>query len=125
MTISDCILLLSASAVVVGWFVNSWLNRRHEIAKKRIDHRLETLKNYLSFYIRAQDKKSLAEFNDVQVSFCLYGYDDEIALIEKVAKIVTTNPDNPEWLKLLTNLNVLARNRLREQLGLPKIREQA
>jgi len=54
MTVSDCILLLSAIIVVVGWFVNSYLNRRHEIAKKRIDHRLETLKSYLFFYSEAQ-----------------------------------------------------------------------
>ena len=124
MTISDCILLLSAIIVVVGWFVNSWLNRRHEIAKKRIDHRLETLKSYISFYIKAQESKSLDGFNDVQVSFYLYGYDDEIELIERITNIVTTDPDNAEWLKLLTKLNVKVRNRLREQLGLPKVREQ-
>ncbi len=124
MTISDCILLLSAIIVVVGWFVNSYLNRRHEIAKKRIDHRLETLKNYLSFYIEAQKSKSLDGFNDVQVSFYLYGYDDEIELVERITTIVTTQPNNPEWLKLLTDLNILVRNRLRKQLGLPKVRKQ-
>jgi len=121
MTVSDCILLLSAIIVVVGWFVNSYLNRRHEIAKKRIDHRLETLKSYLSFYIEAQKSKSLDGFNDVQVSFYLYGYDDEIELVERITAIVTTKTDNPEWLKLLTDLNVLVRNRLRKQLGLPKV----
>lgn len=124
MTISDYIFLLSAIIVVVGWFVNSWLNRRHEIAKKRIDHRLETLKKYLSFYKKAQNSRSLDGFNDVQVSFYLYGYDDEIALIERITNTVTTDPDNPEWLRLLTTLNILVRNRLREQLGLPEVREQ-
>jgi len=104
--------------------VNSWLNRRHEIAKKRIGYRLETLRSYLSFYIKAQESKSLDGFNDVQVSFYLYGYDDEIELIERITNIVTTDRDNPEWLTLLNNLNVLVRNRLREQLGLPKVREQ-
>lgn len=121
MTVSDCILLLSAIIVVVGWFVNSYLNRRHEIAKKRIDHRLETLKSYLAFYIEAQKSKSLDGFNEVQVSFYLYGYDDEIELVEKITSIVTTQPNNPEWLKLLTDLNILVRSRLREQLGLPKV----
>ncbi|WP_269620031.1 hypothetical protein [Zhongshania sp. BJYM1] len=123
MTVSDCILLLSAIIVVVGWFVNSYLNRRHEIAKKRIDHRLETLKSYLSFFIEAQKSKSLDGFNDVQVSFYLYGYDDEIELVEKITSIVTTKPDNPEWLKLLTDLSILVRNRLRKQLGLPKVKK--
>jgi hypothetical protein len=71
---SDYILLLSAAIVVIGWFVNSYLNRRHEITKKRIDHRLDTLKNYISFYIEAQKSNSLDGFNDIQVSFYLYGY---------------------------------------------------
>jgi hypothetical protein len=40
MSISNYIVIFSVIIVVAGWFVNSWLNRRHEIAKKRIDHRL-------------------------------------------------------------------------------------
>ena len=121
--IRDWIMISSATIVVVGWFVNGYLNRRHEIAKKRMDHRLETLKNYLSFYVEAQKSKSLNGFNDVQVSFYLYGYDDEIKLIERITTIVTNAPTNPEWLKLLTDLNVLVRNRLRKQLGLPKVQK--
>ena len=116
-------MISSATIVVVGWFVNGYLNRRHEIAKKRMDHRLETLKNYLSFYVEAQKSKSLNGFNDVQVSFYLYGYDDEIKLIERITTIVTNAPTNPEWLKLLTDLNVLVRNRLRKQLDLPKVQK--
>ncbi len=122
--IRDWIMISSATFVVVGWFVNGYLNRRHEIAKSRMDHRLETLKNYLPFYVKAQKTKSLDGFNDVQVSFYLYGYNDEIELIERITSIVTKTPNDPEWLKLLTDLNVLVRNRLREQLGLPKVKKQ-
>ena len=124
MTISDYILLLSAIIVVVGWFVNSYLNRRHEIAKKRIDHRLEMLKNYLSFYVGALKSKSLNGFDDVQVSFHLYGYDDEIELVEQIANISANQPNNRKLSELLVNLNVLVRDRLRKQLGLPKVRKQ-
>jgi len=123
MKISDYILIISAIIVVIGWFVNSDLNRRHEISKRRSDYRIETLKNYTSFYIEAQKTKSLEAFNDIQVSFYLYGYDDEIELVEKIATLVTTQPKNPEWLKLLTDLNILTRNRLRTELGLPKVKK--
>lgn len=122
MNVSDCILLLSAAIVVIGWFVNSYLNRKHEIAKQRTEYRIETLKNYISFYIEAQKTKSLDGFNDIQVPLYLYGYDDEIELIEKITNLITNQPKNTEWLKLLTELNILMRNRLRTEIGLPKVK---
>lgn len=103
--------------------VISELNRKHEISKRRSDYRIETLKDYISFYIEAQKTKSLDGFNDIQVSFYLYGYDDEIELIEKITNLITTQPKNPEWLKIMTELNILIRNRLRAELGLPKSRK--
>jgi len=47
MDIHDKITLLSVSIVVLGWFVNNALNRRHEISKKRTEYRLEALKSFL------------------------------------------------------------------------------
>jgi len=92
MSISNYIVLLTAFMVVVGWFVNSWLNRRHEIAKKRIDHRLEVLKSYISFTVSAFKNKSLDGFNDIQVSFMQYGYQDEVNLVEEITRIAMTDP---------------------------------
>jgi len=43
---TDFTLIISTLIVVIGWFVNSWLNRVHEISKKRMDYRLETLKSF-------------------------------------------------------------------------------
>lgn len=123
MKTSDYILILSAVIVVIGWFVNSDLNRKHEIATRRTEHRIDTLKNYISFYIEAQKIKSLNGFNDIQISFYLYGYDDEIELVDKITTIVTTQPKNSEWLKLMEELNILTRNRLRTELGLPKVKK--
>jgi hypothetical protein len=124
--ISECdwILIIPVIAVVIGWFVNSYLNRKHEISKRRSDYRMETLKNYISFYIEAQKTKSLDGFNDIQVSFLLYGYYDEIKLIKKITNLITTQPKNFEWLKLMTELNILARNRLRTELELPKVKKE-
>lgn len=104
--------------VVIGWFVSSRLNWKNEIAKRSLDHRMETLKNYISFYIEAQKTKSLDGFNDIQVSFHLYGDDDEIELIEKITHLIITQPKNPEWLKLMKDLNILIRNKLRTELEL-------
>ena len=123
MKISDWLLILSVIIVMIGWFVNSNLNRKHEISKRRSDYRIETLENYISFYIEAQNTKSLDGFNDIQVSFYLYGYDDEIELIERITNLITTQPKNPEWLELMTELNILIRNRLRTELGLPKVKK--
>ena len=121
MQISDYILLISATIVVLGWFTNDLLNRRLQISLRRTDYRMSTLKNYISFYIEAHDKRSLDGFNDIQVSFYLYGYDDEIELVKKIADLVTTQRDDGEWLKLMRDLNVISRNRLRAELGLQKV----
>ena len=120
----DIILVVSAIVVVVGWFVNSLLTRKHEVSKARAEYRIKTLKNYISFYIKAQNTKSLEGFNEIQVEFLLYGYADEIALIDKIARIVTSTPKNPEFLNVMLELNILVRNRLRVELGLPKIISQ-
>jgi hypothetical protein len=120
---SDWILIISALVVIAGWFVNSELNRRHEVAVKKTEYRIETLKEYVSFYIQAQESKSLEGFNDVQVSFYLYGYNDEIELIKNIAEAVKREPNNPKWLQLMHKLNLLVRNRLRDELGLPAINE--
>ncbi|WP_028304074.1 hypothetical protein [Oceanospirillum maris] len=120
--VRDWILLGSALIVVIGWFVDGLLNRRHEIAKLRAEHRIDTLKNFISFFVEANEKKSLDKFNDIQVQFYLYGYKDEVALIKHVTDIVTTDPNNPEWLSTLKQLNILVRNRLRKELRLPKVK---
>ena len=124
MSVSNYIVILSVIIVVAGWFVNSWLNRRHEIAKKRIDHRLEMLKSYISFTVSAFKNKSLDGFNDIQVSFLQYGYQDEVHSVEEITQIAMTNPKDEELSILLNKLmalNVLVKNRLRQELGLPKI----
>ena len=91
-------------------------------AKERITRRLKLLEDYLHFFVTAQKAKSLDGWNDIQLSFMLYGYNDEINLVVKITEIITTQPKNQSWMTLMTELNVLARNRLRDELGLPKIK---
>ena len=32
--INDYTIIISTTIVITGWFINSWLNRRHEMSKK-------------------------------------------------------------------------------------------
>ncbi len=90
MEIKEWVMILSAIIVVVGWFINSFLNRRHEISKKRLEYRLETLHSFLPVYLSisssAQPFKDDKKLNDkiinARVNFQLYGYQDEIKLFQ-------------------------------------------
>ena len=116
------LIIASAIIVVMGWFVNSELNHSREISKRRTAYRIDTFQNYISFFIEAQKTKSLDGFDDIQLSLLLYGYNDEIELINKITNMITTEPKNLEWLRLMTELNILMRNRLRTELGLPEVK---
>jgi len=123
MTISNWILPVFAILIVVlGWGVTANFNRKHAISIRRTDHRIDTLKNFISFYIKAQNAKSLDGFNGIQVEFYLYGYDDEIELVQEIARLVTTKGGVSQGLELLPQLNVLCRNNLRKELELPLVK---
>ncbi len=123
MSFNEYIPSLTLVAIVGGWFVNSHLQRKHEIIKKRMNYRADMLENYLLFFKKANDNKSLNGFNDIQVSFLIYGYDDEINLINEIVKTVKEQPnDQKKWLDKLIKLNILSRNKLRVELQLPEIK---
>jgi len=75
----DWITIGSVIALITGWFVNSHLNRRNEIAKKRLDHRLPTLNSFFELveFIRTKHNQNPddAEFirltNKVNLGFQL------------------------------------------------------
>ena len=89
MEVKDWIMIISAFALVVGWFVNSHLTRLNEIAKKRIDYRLHALHSILEMWYFIE--KTSAPFTDSQfpsilkntrIKINLYGKDDEIKEFE-------------------------------------------
>ena len=49
MEVRDWVTLASAVVIVIGWFVNSWLNRKHEISKKRLEYRMKALESFMPF----------------------------------------------------------------------------
>ena len=109
--------------VIIGWFINNWLDRRHEIAKKRNDIRIKVLRSFTDLSKKLNFKQG--ELNphdvlDVQVDFLVFGYEDEIDLFDNF--VTTYNlrkmEEASEHLTALTNL---VRTRIRKELNLPKL----
>ncbi len=142
MSFNEHIPSLTLLTIVVGWLVNGYLQRNHEIIKKRMNYRVDMLENYLLFFKKANDNKDLDGFDDIQVSFLIYGHNDEINLIKEIAKIikiiniinaktVKEQPNDKKKLAVKFNelddkfneLNELSRNKLRMELKLPEIKE--
>lgn len=126
MEIKDWIMIISAVIVVTGWFINSYLNRRHEISKKRLEYRLETLHSFLPVYLSISS--SLQPFKDdeslndkivnARVNFQLYGYQDESKLFQDFV-IAIEKPDVNEVTIAVNKLIKLTRARIRDELKLP------
>jgi len=106
MEIKDWITIGSASLLVVGWFFNSHLNRRHEIFKKRLELRLrmyeaclrpaEAFEKIVQGKVITDDlKASTAAFvDDLQkchVNVLLYGTEEEIESINRVVSFAQSN----------------------------------
>lgn len=124
MEIKDWITIIGVAIVAIGWFINADLNRKNEIAKKRLDHRLPTLNSFLELVelIRSlSTKPNDAEFfrltNRVGLDFQLYGESDEIALFEKFLKSYAAK-DNQKALDALNTLAPLVKKRIRKELNI-------
>ena len=122
--IKDWITIVSVVVLITGWFINSYLNRRNEIAKKRLDHRLPTLQSFfeLWFFITRnstpfQDPKFLPLVEKVRGQIHLYGKEDEILLYEE---FITSceNQDLDAANQALAELVPLIRFRIRKELNI-------
>lgn len=125
MTVHDWIEIIGFSTVVIGWFVNSYLNRRHEIAKKRMEYRMDALQSFLPlfFILQSEVKSGGIDLNkalsETRTKFQLYCNNEEInayeCLIQSIAK-----RDDAEFTDALRNLIQLVREGIRKELGLTK-----
>ncbi|EMJ3470010.1 TPA: hypothetical protein P0E21_001827 [Vibrio harveyi] len=126
MTSEDLISIVPAISlllVVIGWFVNNWLNRKHEILKRRTELRLKVLESFVEVSKKLNFRQSefcADEMLDVQVNLLMYGYPDEIELINNLVSSLNQKEMDIAG-KQLTELTNLVRARLRKELGLPKI----
>ncbi|MDD2838927.1 MAG: hypothetical protein PHX59_08200 [Sulfuricurvum sp.] len=92
MEIKDWIMIITAVFVVIGWFVNSYLNRKHEVAKKRLDYRLEVLipsvETLLILRNSLEGKEDIDKDRILKLhqDFQLYADQDELELLNKFIK---------------------------------------
>jgi hypothetical protein len=126
MEIKEWIMIISAISVITGWFINSYLNRRHEISKKRLEYRLETLHSFLPVYLSISsssdpfknDKKLNDKLMNARVNFQLYGYQDEAQLFQNFVTALE-KADTNEATIVINKLMQLTRSRIRNELKLP------
>lgn len=124
MEVKDWVLVSSAIIVVVGWFVNNYLNRRNEISKKRLEYRLETLHSIIPVFFSIQKSKGdpfaedldlLGNIESARSKFQLYGYKDEVEHFE----LFISSLEQGNIKLMLDNLQaliLLVKNRIRKEL---------
>lgn len=121
----DWILISSAIIVVAGWFVNGYLNRRHEIAKKRMECRLETLNSFLPVFFSIQkyqnpfkeDPQLLLKLEASRSMFQIYGQSDEIDIFESMVNALELK-NTDVFFDKAQELILLVRKRVRSQIGI-------
>ena len=107
MEIKDWITIGSVTAVIFGWFINGYLNRRHEVFKRRIDLRFKMYDSCISvsqilekiIQSKNQSKDTMgdlpAEFRRqlelCQIQVLMYGTQSEIDTINKVVESTQSN----------------------------------
>lgn len=128
MEISDLGLIVSTLLVIVGWFANSYFNKKYEKLKKQMEYRLMTLQSFMlitnSFTSSSapfkDDKNLKSNIEKTRVYFQLYGYQDELDLYEEFIKALEES-NIPKTVKTINELIGLTATRLRKELALPKI----
>lgn len=120
--------IISSSIIIIGWFINNEFNRRHEIAKKRLDYRLKTLHSFLPVYISlTKNKYPFKEDKDLnnklQKSFIdiqLYGQQEELSLFLNF-KDALEHENTDLTTNYLNALMTLIKKEIRKELKLPSV----
>lgn len=118
----DWITISSVTIVVVGWFVNSFLNRRHEIAKKRMEYRLDALHSFLPAFFaitenRVSDPVLSEALAQANTKFQLYCHKSEINAFVRLTNACRAQ-DNEAYTDAVRDLVRLVREGIRGELGL-------
>ena len=122
MEVKDWITLAAAFIVAIGWFVTGYLNRVKDVAQKRLEYRLKALETFLPVWFFIQKNGApftqpgfLTQLEDARSKFQLYGFKDEINLMEQFI-LAIENQNLPEANAALGKLVPLVRTRIREEL---------
>jgi hypothetical protein len=119
-------IIISSTIIIIGWGVNSYFQRKHEILKKRLDFRLEMLHSFLPVFKSISssnnpfkdDNKLNEKIIDSRIKFQLYGLKDEIDLFNLFVNSIE-KADTQLATKNINELIKLIRNRIRKELNLP------
>jgi hypothetical protein len=125
METKDFIPLISVTVVVIGWFVNNLFSRRHEIAKKRLEYRLEALKSFLPVWFSMQkheapfiaDPELLTKIENSRSNIQLYGNKQEIEAMENFIKHLESG-DIKNSVASINRLVILIKASIRKELKL-------
>jgi hypothetical protein len=128
MNLGDYTILISSVIVVFGWFVNSYLNRRHEISKKRLDLRMEMLLSFIPVALSINESSQpfeddpllLDKIRSTRIKFQLYGYQDEANLLNEFVNALESGKAIKVTEKV-QKLTKLVLERLRNELKLPPL----
>lgn len=124
MEIKDWITILSVIALIAGWFTNSWLNRKNEIAKERLRYRMETLRSIVDLLLEIQEsidnkKGDITHLRrrllEVSYKFDIYGKEDEQKYWKLFIKEIN---ERGKTEKPLNDLLALVKNRIRKELNI-------
>lgn len=136
MEVRDIITIVSVFAVIVGWFINSHLNRKNEILKKQLDYKLDMYNSYISasFLLEGIIQKAKAsqitsddimqeyvnKLSDAQLKFIMLGEEEEINLINTIVGYCNDN-DLQNLKNESAKLTVMVRKNWRAAVGVKKI----
>lgn len=127
METKDVLAITTIWVVILGWFVNSLLNRRNEISKRRFEYRMSALDSFLKcWYVMEKqsdpfkDVEFIEMVQDARSKFHLYGELDEIKAFENFISAIE-NLDLEKANETLGKLVNIVRQKVRRELELKKI----
>ncbi|MCT7610304.1 hypothetical protein N5U14_05555 [Aliarcobacter butzleri] len=124
--IQEYSIIISSTIIIIGWGVNNYFQRKHEILKKRLDFRLEMLHSFLPVFKSISsssnpfkdDNKLNEKIIESRIKFQLYGLKDEIDLFHLFVNSIE-KADTQVATKNINELIKLIRLRIRDELNLP------
>jgi len=113
-----------ATIVAIGWFVTGWLNRRKDVAQKRLEYRLQALESFLPVWFIIQsnpapftDPDFQSKLESSRSKLHLYGKKDEIELLETFIHGLEAK-DLPSANAALARLVPMVVERIRKELAI-------
>lgn len=135
--IKDWILLIAALLVVAGWIIKYETDIEYDKFKRRLDHRLGMLKDFLPiatvfykygtnpfYYGRDLSKdcpELIPQLEKSQIDFEIYGYRDERDAMNMFVKALIPKPDKSKFQDGFNIIVPLVRERIREELDIGEV----